>query len=315
MARKTICVLGGNGFVGSHLISRLVREHYNVRVLVRRRDRCRNLLVLPKVDFVETDIHDGYLLQQQIKGCDAVINLVAILNERRRGDFEKVHIALPRKILLACRNTGVSRLLHMSALNADADEGPSNYLRSKGQGEKLMHANRDLAVTSFRPSIIFGPRDHFFNQFAKLLKLSPVLPLACPRAKFAPVYVGDVVEHLIFALNSSKTIGQRLELCGPRSYTLLELVKYTNRILGLNRTVIGLNNTMSRLFASVMQYFPGKPFTPDNYLSLQKDNICWDKTKLPSGKELTPLEAIVPFYISRRGQQLRYDEIRRNIDD
>jgi uncharacterized protein YbjT (DUF2867 family) len=165
----TICVLGGTGFVGRHLVNILAASGHQVRVPSRHRERHRELLVLPKVQVVNADVYKSSDLSEVIAGCDTVINLVAILNESRRYKFQAVHFALPQQLVKVCRDMGVKRLLHMSALNADAEKGPSRYLQTKGEGENAVHAAADetLRVTSFRPSVIFGPGDHLFNQFAR----------------------------------------------------------------------------------------------------------------------------------------------------
>ena len=153
-------------------------------------------------------------------GNDAVIHLVGILNEKGRDGrgFRAVHVELPRKVVQACRETGVRRILHMSALHAA--QGPSHYLRTKGEGEDLVHAAaaEGLRVTSFRPSVIFGPRDSFINRFAGLLRFAPFFfPLACPDARFAPVYVGDVARAFALTLEDPRSFGRRYDLCGPRA--------------------------------------------------------------------------------------------------
>ena len=309
--KPLVCVLGGTGFVGQHLIAQLVEQGYRVRVATRRRERHRELLVLPQAEVVQTDIHDTTSLRQLLNGCQAVINLVAILNERRRGDFETVHVKLPRNVVHVCEELGITRLLHMSALNADAQQGKSRYLRSKGQGEALVHAADKVQVTSFRPSIIFGPGDHFFRRFATLLRLSPgVLPLACPQARFAPVYVGDVVHAFNAALDNKAAYGQRYDLCGPGVYTMRELMNYTARVLGIKRELWGLSDGMSRLQARLMQLLPGKPFTMDNYRSLQVDAVC--AGEFPALFNLKPaaVETVVPYYLGRRDQHALFDAIR-----
>lgn len=309
--RQTICVLGGSGFVGGHLVNHLAAAGHKVRVPTRHRERHRDLLVLPGVEVMEADVHDGATLTELFAGCDAVINLVAILNESRRAGFRAVHVELPHRVAQICRSTGVQRLLHMSALNADAKQGASNYLRSKGEGEDLVHAtaNENFKVTSFRPSVIFGPGDHFFNHFAGLLGMTPVLPLPCPDSRVAPVYVGDVARVFITALNNKATFGQRYELCGPRAYTLRDLMHYTARILGLKRTILGLPGGLSRLQAQLMQLLPGKPFTLDNYHSLQVDAVC--SSPFPALFKITPasVESVVPYYLGH-DQQARFDAIR-----
>ncbi len=216
MSEQTICVLGGTGFVGRHLVSRLAERRLQVKVLTRRRERHRALLVLPTVKLIEADVHDQAALNQHFQGCDTVINLVGILNERGHdgAGFRRAHVELARAVFAACQQSGVRRLLQMSALGADAAAGPSFYLRSKGEAEDYVHAHagEHLKVTSFRPSVIFGPDDSFINRFAGLLRFSPVLPLACPHARFAPVYVGDVADAFMAALSDKTTYGKRIEL-------------------------------------------------------------------------------------------------------
>jgi uncharacterized protein YbjT (DUF2867 family) len=313
MKKQTICVMGGSGFVGRHLVNLLAASGHRVRVPSRHRERHRELLVLPTVQVLEANIHDTQALEEVIAGCDAVINLVAILNEAGPNNFRAVHVALPHQIALACRAQGVKRLLHMSALNADAKRGASRYLQSKGEGEDVAHAAADEAlwVTSFRPSVIFGPGDHLFNNFAALLKRAPgILPLPCPDARFAPVYVGDVIHAFNNALDNKAAYGQRYDLCGPRTYTMRELMAYTARILGVKRELWGLSDGLSRLQALLMQLLPGKPFTMDNYRSLQVDAVC--KCEFPALFKLKPtaVETVVPYYLGRRDQHAMFDAIR-----
>ncbi len=299
MRVNSICVLGGTGFVGRHLVNRLAERHLRVKVLTRRRERNRELLVLPTVQVIEADAHDPLMLGRHFQGCDAVINLIGILNEKGRDGtgFRHVHVELAHKIVKACQEAYVSRLLHMSALGANARLGASHYLRTKGEGEDYVHANagESLQVTSFRPSVIFGPDDSFFNRFAKLLKLAPVLPLARPDARFAPVYVGDVADIFVAALGDSSTFGHRYDLCGPHEYTLKALVEYTANVMGLKRLVIGLPEGLSKLQAMGLEYMPGKPMSLDNYRSLTQDNVCRNGERCP-----TALEAIVPEYLRSR---------------
>jgi len=218
MRIKKICIVGGTGFVGRALANRLACDGHQLRVLTRDRERHKeNLILLPELELVQTDVHDLDRLKYHFAGCDAVINLVGILNERRNNgaEFRKVHVELTEKIIAACSAQGIARLLHMSALNADSN-GPSHYLRTKGEAEDLVHAASALHVTSFRPSVIFGPEDSLFNRFAALLKIFPLLPLACAEARFSPVYVNDVVEAIALTLNEPAWYGRRLQLGGPQ---------------------------------------------------------------------------------------------------
>ncbi|MGH8584031.1 MAG: complex I NDUFA9 subunit family protein [Gammaproteobacteria bacterium] len=310
-----IAILGGTGFVGRHLVNRLTKEGLSMRVLTRRRERHRDLLVIPTLDLIEADVHDVEVLVRETRGCRVLINLVGILNER--GDdgrgFRHAHFELAQKSVDACQRNGILRLLHMSALNA-APAGPSHYLRSKGEAEDLVHAARTqgLQVTSFRPSVIFGPDDGLFNRFATLLRVAPWLfPLACPNALFAPVYVGDVVEAFARALHDPATVGRRYDLCGPRVYTLQALVEYTAQCLHLKRRVIGLNEHLSRLQAGILERVPGKPMSLDNYRSLSVPSVCTEHNGLHTlGIEPLALETIVPAYLQQRHQRGRYQGLR-----
>ncbi len=314
MKVKSLCILGGTGFVGHQVVGQLASGGRRIKVLTRHRERHRDLLVLPGMDLVEADIHDVAVLREHFQGCDGVIHLVGILNEKGRDGrgFRAAHVELPSKVVQACRETGVRRVLHMSALHADAAKGPSHYLRTKGEGEDLVHAAaaEGLLVTSFRPSVIFGPKDSFINRFAGLLRFAPFFfPLACPDAKFAPVYVGDVAHAFVATLEDPRSFGHRYDLCGPRIYTLKEIVELTARAFGLRRKIIGLNDTLSRLQARLLEFMPGKPFSMDNYLSLQIDSVCGDDNGLQQlGITPTAMEAIMPRYTARRFTQPRYHD-------
>ena len=315
MAFRRICVLGGTGFVGRHLVCELSRRGYTTRVVTRRRERHRSLLVFPTCEVVEGNVHDLPELTDRMRGCDATVNLVGILNERgREGDtFAAAHAELPAKVGEACRFNRISRLLHMSALRA-GESGPSEYLKTKHRGEEAIHAwaNESLQVTTFRPSVIFGPDDDFFNRFAALLVVTPWLfPLACARSRFAPVYVRDVARAFADSLENEATHGVRYNLCGPRVYSLHELVAYTAEIMGLRRRVVGLSDRLSRAQARVLERVPGKPFSTDNYLSLQVDSVCEEGPGFDAlGIEPTNLEAVVPTYLGTRGRQGRYARFR-----
>ena len=311
MKIQTIGVLGGTGFLGKHLVTHLANSGRRIRVLTRHRERHRELIVMPNVELVEADIRAQQVLEAQFSGQDAVINMVGILNGSEQ-EFRAVHAELPRRVVDACQQAGVHRLLHMSALNADAVNGPSLYLRSKGEGEQaaLRASAQGIDVTCFRPSIIFGPDDSFFNRFAGLLKLSPLLPLACPNTRFAPVYAGDVAHAFALSLEDPTTFGKALELCGPRSYTLRELVEYTARLIGRKRLILGLSDTLSRLQARVFEHVPGKPFTLDNYQSMQVDSVCGSDGLGALGITPHSIEAIMPLHLAGNSQRARYNRFR-----
>src|SRR4051794_39608264 len=216
MKLDKVLVLGGSGFIGRHVVAGLVRRGIKVTVPSRRRDRAKHLIVLPTVDVVETDIMAPGVLERLVRGQDAVINLVGVLHG---PDFETPHVKLPLAIIDACRAGGVKRLVHMSALGASPD-GPSAYQRSKGKGEQAVMQAKELEVTVFRPSVVYGPEDQFLNMFACLARVMPVLMVPCPDARFQPVYVGDVANAVVTALGEADSHGRSYELAGPREYSL-----------------------------------------------------------------------------------------------
>ncbi len=302
MAARSICVLGGSGFVGTHLVSALARDGWRIAVPTRNPARASHLSPIPSLRLVAADIHDSAQLAELCRGQQAVVNLVGILNERGRNGsgFARVHAELVRKLVDACRRQHVDRLLHVSALNADADHGASHYLRSKGRGERIIRdeSGPDLRWTIFQPSVIFGPRDDFVNRFAHLLRTIPVgLPLARPGARFAPVWVGDVVAAILRALADDATAGECYELCGPERYTLREIVCLVRDRLGLARAVIGIPDFAARLQAAVFDFVPGKPFSSDNYRSLLVDSVCKVNGLARLGIKPQPLGAILPKYL------------------
>ena len=299
---RNVCLLGGTGFVGTHLASRLAERGCRVTIPSRHPQRHRVLSVLPTVQLVRADVHDEATLAQLLRGCDAVINLVGVLNDTRRASFRRVHVELPRKVAQAARAAGVRRLLHMGALCADAANAPSAYLRTRGEGEAALrvHAADRVAYTVFHPSVIFGPGDSFLNRFHALLRLAPVFPLACPDARFQPVFVGDVVDAFVRALDDRATHGRRYSLCGPRVYTLRELVEYAAETAGLDRRIVGLPRWLGFLQAALLEWAPGRPFTRDNWRSLQVDSVCDGPGGLAQlGLESTPLELVAPRYLGR----------------
>lgn len=318
MLIRKICILGGSGFVGRTLANRLTSDGYQLRIPTRDREsRRQELILLPTTELVEADIYDPTQLREQLADCDAVINLVGILNESGRdgSGFRRAHVDLTNSVINLCRESGVRRLLHMSALNADAANGPSYYQQTKGEAEQKVLAaeSYELHVTCFRPSVIFGREDKFFNRFAGLLKLTPlVFPLACPKSRFAPVYVGDVAEAFALSLNDPDTYGQSYDLCGPHEYTLQELVEYTAECLDMNRKILPLGDLPSRLQAAVFDFVPGKPFSTDNYLSAQVNSICRNGGDLSKfGIKPSAIEAIVPGYLGRESIRSHYTKFRR----
>ncbi len=319
MKIKKICVLGGTGFVGRHLVNRLAQDGYAIRVLTRHPHRHRGLLVLPDCELAECDVFDPGSLGAQLADCDAVVNLIGILNEGKRSTFERIHVDLVKNLTEVCHANATPRLLHMSALHADEARGASQYLRSKGKGENLAHTlgQPRVAVTSFRPSVIFGIDDSFVNRFAALLRLPGPLPLACPDARFAPVFVGDVVEAFALALTDRRCFDRHYDLCGPEVMRLEEIVRYVAAHLGpqpsgRKKWILRLPDGASRLQARLLEFAPGKPFTRDNYLSLQQDSVCQQDGLAELGIVPTPMSAVVPAFLQQRSARGHFNQLRRS---
>ncbi|MFO8002776.1 complex I NDUFA9 subunit family protein [Thioalkalivibrio sp.] len=308
MSIEHVCILGGTGFVGRHIVSRLAERGIRVRIPTRHPQRHRDLKVLPQVELVAGDTHDFATLSRFFAGSDAVINLVGILNEKGHdgSGFQKVHAEFTAQALAAAEARGVRRFVQMSALKADMPDPPSHYLRSKAAAERAVFATKAFPVTVFRPSVIFGPEDSFLNRFAGLLKIAPFMPLARAEARFAPVFVGDVADHFVNCLEDPETYGKGFELCGPRIYTLHDLVRYTGRLTGRRRPILALPDWAGRLQASVFEFLPGKPLSRDNLASLSIDSVCTGET-LPCP---TLLESVAPAYLGQEGHQARLQRLR-----
>jgi len=305
-----IVLLGATGFVGHHLLPELSAAGHRCLVLSRYIPGCRELALIPGVELRQGDVHDSKVLKAQLEGADAVTNMVGILNESgRKGEgFREVHVELVEKLIEACRETGVSRLLQVSALNAG--QGDSHYQVSKGQAEELIRQAKNLDSTIFQPSVIFGEGDSFFNRFAALLRRVPVLPLACPNSRFQPVWVGDVARAMTAALEDTETVGRILVLVGPEEYSLRELVEWTAKTVGLKRRIVGLNDVASRMQGRLMDFVPGKPFSSDNYRSLQTDNTSTENALWSFGIRPRALESVVPGYLRGSTHQNHLDRFR-----
>ncbi len=311
---EKVLVIGGTGFVGRHVCEKLTRQNIHVTVPTRRRSNAQHVQSLPMLDVLEVNIHDPVALSALVAGHDAVVNLVAVLHGDEAA-FERAHVELPKKIAAACLQTGVKRLVHVSALGAAVD-GPSMYQRSKARGEAALQA-AGLDLTILRPSVIFGADDKFLNLFAKLQAVFPVMPLAGAATKFQPVWVEDVAQAVVNSLNQSMPANNQIvEACGPDVLTLKELVQLSAIAAGINhsrgRPVLALPPFLGKLQALVMRLLPGEPLiSQDNLDSMKVDNV--GSGKLPNLQTLgiTPsaLAAIVPTYLGRSSvlrQQLAF---------
>ncbi len=270
MSTRRYLVLGGTGFIGSHLLAALANTGCRVTVLSRNREQRRAINVLPNVLTISADVYDRAALEKYVSGHDAVINLVGILNETGGATFTRAHVDLTASVIAACRHTGVRRLHQMSSLNAG--ERISKYLKTRGEAEAQVR-NSGLDWTIYRPSIVFGQGDGLVFRFLKLLKVAPVLPLARPHAKIAPVWVGDVVAAFTHCLADRASIGKVYELYGPDVLELIEIVRAIRDAAGLKRIVLPLPDALGRLQAMAGEMIPGKPFSRDNFASLALDSV------------------------------------------
>ena len=279
---KNVLILGGTGFVGSHVCEKLVRAGWNVTVATRRQSNAHNLMHLPSLTVQELDVHNALALERAAHGQDAIVNLVAILHGTQAA-FDKVHIELPQKIASACASAEIGRLVHVSALGVNAQSPgslPSMYLRSKSMGESLLQAScSQLALTILRPSVIFGQGDQFLNVFASLQKVFPFMPLAGADARFQPVWVEDVATAVVKALERGGTKPLTLEACGPEVFTLKQLVELSATLAGVNRghgrPVFGIPHWAGDLQARMMELMPGAPLmSRDNLASMLVPNVA-----------------------------------------
>lgn len=306
-SNSNICLIGGSGFIGTELAAQLTNAGKNIRVLSRDLRKMKSLRVVPTVDVHQVDPHDEKSLTQAFTGQDVVINLVGILNQSvgKGGTFAEAHTELARNIASASKKAGVKHIIQISSLHADAENGPSEYLRTKGEACNILR-DSGVPLTVFCPSVVFGNGDGLFTRFANLLHAMPFMPLACADARFAPVYVGDVAKQITRAIDDPEFIGQSVNLCGPEVFTLREIVQYTADVLEIKRPIIGLPDGIAKIQAWVMEWIPGKPFSRDNFNSMQVDSVCDDS----DSHQPTSVHKIVPTYLGKMNRQSRLQHYR-----
>ena len=315
MNPKRVVIVGGSGFIGSAIANRLCEAGVKVLIPTRRRSRAGHVLLLPNAEVVEADVHDPAALARLFEDADAVINTVGVLHSRPGTpfgpDFARAHVELPQKIVTACRTAGVARLVHISALGADAN-GPSEYQRSKAAGEHAIEAaGPDIAWTILRPSVVFGRGDSFLNLFADLARMFPVLPLTGASCRFQPVYVEDVAEAVYQSLTRPDAAGQTFELAGPTVYTLRQLVEYDSALIGKPRPVLGLPEGIGMVQARLMELAPQPLMSRDNVRSMRVDNVASGEPQ-PFGLTPTALEAVAPGWLGTAGPRAFYYPFRRH---
>ena len=296
---EKIVIFGGTGFIGSDLAIKLSKIASQIIVLSRNPESNKDLKVIPNLKLRLFHINDDKNIRESLKECDIAINTIGILNENGdKNSFNSIHFELVERISSAIKTNGVKRFLHISSLNANMN-APSQYLQTKAMAEDylLNTSSKFSRVTIFRPSIVFGENDSFFNRFNKLLKFIPIFPLACPNSKFQPIYVSDLTDFMISTISDPKYYNSKIDTVGPKVYSFIELIKFILITTKRKRLIIPLNNLLSKIQAHVFQRLPGKIFTMDNYNSLQLES-----TSDQGYKGHSTVEEIVPKYLVNKNK-------------
>lgn len=268
LSGQLITVLGGGGFLGRYVVQRLLARGARVRIAEREPRKAlflKPLGGLGQTQFVAADVRDAASVARAVQGSDAVINLVGSFD-----DMATVQADGAAHVAAAASAAGARALVHVSAIGADS-ESPSRYGRSKGDGEAAVRAAFPEAAI-LRPSVIFGREDNFINRLATLIRLSPVVPVVAPAAKFQPVYVGDVAETVVRALGSGAA-GKTFELGGPQVLSMAEILRWIADATGRDPLFVELPDAVSSALASGLGWAPGAPITKDQWLMLQHDNV------------------------------------------
>jgi len=306
MNNQILTIFGGSGFIASELVYKLSSHFKEIRLLTRNTQKCNHLKVVKNVEVYLYDPIIPPSYTNHIKTSDVVINTVGILNESKKNTFNNVHFEFLKKIVNKSKELNVKKFIHLSALNAD-ENGVSKYLQSKGKADKVICSlSADSFKTIiFRPSIVFGEKDSFFNRFKYLLKFIPIFPLACPNSMFSPIYVKDLTSFIEVAVTTNRFDNTIQNVTGPNNYKFIELIYFILKTMKIKRIIIPLNYTLSKLQAFVFTYLPGNIFTLDNFKSLQKNNISTDGLKGQSS-----IEEFVPSYLYKKNNKL--DIYRKN---
>ncbi len=304
--RKIVTVFGGAGFIGRYVVKRLARRGIIVRVASRDPEAALFLKPMGAVGQIVplyAPLGDEKAVARAVECADMVVNLVGLLAERRPGDFTRVHAEGAERVGKLAAAAGVRGLVHVSAIGADP-ASPSRYAATKGEGEARLRAAFPTA-TILRPSVVFGPEDDFFNRFGRIAQLSPIMPVIAGETRMQPVYVGDVADAIMVALENPASSGGIYELGGPRVWRFRDILAYILHATGRRRPMITIPMGLVTLGAAFAEHLPGKPLTRDQLLLLAHDNIV-----TPGAPDLaalgiapTPVELVVPEYLRlyRRG--------------
>ena len=300
--RSVATVFGGSGFLGRYVVRRLAGAGYVTRVAVRDPEGAMFLRPMGRVGQIVpmyASLAHEATVARAVEGAGLVVNLVGILAERRAGDFQRVQAEGPGRIARLAAEAGATRMVHVSAIGADP-ASPSLYGRTKAEGEAAVRASMPTA-TVLRPSLVFGAEDQFFNRFAGMAQLLPVMPVISGETKMQPVYVGDVSEAVMAGLFGGDTAGKTYELGGPRVWTFREILAYILTETRRRRPLVNVPMGLARFQASLAEKLPTKPFTRDQLLLLSRDNVVSPGALglAELGIVPTPVELIVPDYLDR----------------
>lgn len=301
---RHICIIGGSGFVGRAIVDQAIRNGHQVTVACRHPERARNLLV-KGARLVRADVVDGSGLDEAVAGADVVIYLVGLLYERGRYTFQAAHVDGVERVLEACKRAGVKQYLHMSALGA-GDVPASAYATTKGEGEALARQS-GLQWTIFRPSVIFGAGDSFFNKFKRLTKTLPFFPIISGDARLQPVWVKDVARAFVLSVDNRQVAGQVYELGGPQSFMLIDLISMLMRELGRKRFLFAVPHYVALLMATFAQFAPKPPLTRDQLVLLKHESIVVGEPFPAIFGKPAALENVLPSYIrANQAEQLQH---------
>lgn len=303
MTAGTVTVFGGSGFVGRYIVPRLAEDGWVIRVAVRNPDKAAFLKPAGDVGQivpVACNLRDQASVERALAGADAAINLVGILFESGRQTFSAVQYEGAKRAAEAAAAAGITDYLHMSALGADA-AGEAEYARSKAAAEEAVLAAIPSARI-LRPSIVFGPEDDFFNRFAAMARLSPVLPLVGGgHTRFQPVYVADVADAAVKCLTDSHCAGKTYELGGPKVYSFKQLLQLMLQTINRRRLLVPLPFSVAEIQAFFLEKLPQPMLTRDQVALLRRDNIVEPGalTLADLGIEPHSVEVIIPTYLDR----------------
>lgn len=310
---QRVCIIGGSGFVGRSIVHEAISQGHQVTVACRHPERARSLL-LSCERLVRADIADGSGLDDAVQGADVVINLVGLLFEKGRYNFEAVHVQGTERVLAACKNAAVSQYLHMSALGA-GQVGGSKYSMTKAAAEALVGTESGFAWTIFRPSIIYGSGDSFFNKFKEMTTALPVLPVISGDTRFQPVWVQDVARAFVASIGNKHVKGKTFELAGPTAYTFQQLLEMLMATLGRKRLLIRMPGAAAQLMAIMSRFLPTPLITSDQLTLLKHDNVTQKEAFPKQFGEASALEDILPTYIcgnQAESLQRQMDQSRRH---